>query len=404
MLQKLIIDRLIDACISVPNGLEILAQALKDYEGETEAVEELYLLLKMSIKVDEIRVEGLPENLMAFRAKCCKPEPGDEIVAYITRGRGATIHRKDCENLKRQMENDPQRAYTVTWPSGNQETPYGNVLEKEKADQVRSNQKSGIQESLQVTPSIIKKNEIVENYLKDISLDDLRKEKIRLEQEERKMLARLQEVEKQKKVLFDDGVKKSNSKEAVMVARRIQEKDAELNSLDNILKDISKESRILNGLILIKETSLVSNLASLNNLPKSEGLEYLIGDDVSEDEIADLIRSIGKSASKNRNNKAIDVQDQAIERLAQLIQARTSQIPQNPKAKELLTLDSIMALATTISAEYNQTLSPGMIGEAVRLAALDIEADSQDKNAMVERLKILNALFLKIDEKNVPLL
>ena len=46
-------------------------------------------------------------------ARCCKPAPGDDIVGYITRGRGATIHRADCPNMLRMT--DRERIVKVSW-------------------------------------------------------------------------------------------------------------------------------------------------------------------------------------------------------------------------------------------------------------------------------------------------
>ena len=46
-------------------------------------------------------------------AMCCKPAPGDPIVGYITRGRGATIHRQDCPNVLRIK--DRERLVQVSW-------------------------------------------------------------------------------------------------------------------------------------------------------------------------------------------------------------------------------------------------------------------------------------------------
>jgi GTP pyrophosphokinase len=61
---------------------------------------------------DTISVVGL-KGLLTTMARCCNPVPGDEIVGYITRGRGATIHRQDCPNILRLDERE--RLVRVTW-------------------------------------------------------------------------------------------------------------------------------------------------------------------------------------------------------------------------------------------------------------------------------------------------
>jgi GTP pyrophosphokinase len=61
---------------------------------------------------DTVTVLGL-KGILTTMAKCCKPAPGDEIVGYITRGRGATIHRQDCPNVLRLHEHE--RIVKVSW-------------------------------------------------------------------------------------------------------------------------------------------------------------------------------------------------------------------------------------------------------------------------------------------------
>ncbi|HBI55261.1 MAG TPA: hypothetical protein DDY38_00290, partial [Firmicutes bacterium] len=46
-----------------------------------------------------ITVKGV-DNLLVHFSRCCKPLPGDEIVGYVTRGRGISIHREDCSNIR----------------------------------------------------------------------------------------------------------------------------------------------------------------------------------------------------------------------------------------------------------------------------------------------------------------
>lgn len=70
--------------------------------------------------INAVRVVGLKGILSNF-ARCCNPVPGDEIVGYITRGRGATIHRKDCPNILRTK--DRERIVKVTWGDPQQTFP-----------------------------------------------------------------------------------------------------------------------------------------------------------------------------------------------------------------------------------------------------------------------------------------
>jgi guanosine-3',5'-bis(diphosphate) 3'-pyrophosphohydrolase len=68
-----------------------------------------------------IRVDGV-EDVMLRLAKCCRPVPGDEIVGYISLGRGITIHREDCPNSLL-LRKDPERFTNVSW-EGDQTTAF----------------------------------------------------------------------------------------------------------------------------------------------------------------------------------------------------------------------------------------------------------------------------------------
>jgi GTP pyrophosphokinase len=69
---------------------------------------------------DDVSILGL-SGLLTHIARCCNPAPGDPIIGYITRGRGATIHRQDCPNVLRIR--DRERLVQVSWGKPRQTYP-----------------------------------------------------------------------------------------------------------------------------------------------------------------------------------------------------------------------------------------------------------------------------------------
>ena len=63
-----------------------------------------------------IKVRGIHDVAVRF-SKCCTPVPGDEIVGFVTRGRGISIHRTDCENVLCMSEAERQRLIEAEWVS-----------------------------------------------------------------------------------------------------------------------------------------------------------------------------------------------------------------------------------------------------------------------------------------------
>ena len=62
----------------------------------------------------DVSIQGVG-NLMTEMAGCCKPVSGDDVIGYITNGRGVTIHRQDCKNVLHLMHKHPERILDVSW-------------------------------------------------------------------------------------------------------------------------------------------------------------------------------------------------------------------------------------------------------------------------------------------------
>ena len=81
-----------------------------------------------------IKVEGV-DDVVVRLAKCCRPVPGDEIVGYVSLGRGITIHRDDCKNVGALMK-APERFTDVSW-AGDNATSYRVELQVDAWDRTR---------------------------------------------------------------------------------------------------------------------------------------------------------------------------------------------------------------------------------------------------------------------------
>ncbi|WP_339222563.1 bifunctional (p)ppGpp synthetase/guanosine-3',5'-bis(diphosphate) 3'-pyrophosphohydrolase [Paenibacillus sp. FSL W7-1332] len=81
----------------------------------TSEMKEIKPAEKRSRPTNGVRVKGI-DNLLVRFARCCNPVPGDDIVGYVTRGRGVSVHRSDCANLPSMGEGeDAARVIEVEW-------------------------------------------------------------------------------------------------------------------------------------------------------------------------------------------------------------------------------------------------------------------------------------------------
>ena len=103
------------------SSVKVIARMLQEYrkEHEEENIEEKIQQLakqkqnKPKVSNSGVIVKGI-DNCLVKLSKCCNPLPGDEIIGYITKGRGVSVHRKDCVNVKDLLKEE-NRIIDVSW-------------------------------------------------------------------------------------------------------------------------------------------------------------------------------------------------------------------------------------------------------------------------------------------------
>jgi hypothetical protein len=111
--------------------------------------------------------------------------------------------------------------------------------------------------------------------ISDIGIDELRKEKIRLEQEEARYMRKVDDLEKQKKELLIRGVAEGSDRQKRALALKIKEIDVEARNKDRNLQFFSKQQRIINGFLQIKENEKILQQAGVLSLVNQLDLQSL---------------------------------------------------------------------------------------------------------------------------------
>ncbi|PJF28629.1 MAG: (p)ppGpp synthetase, partial [Phototrophicales bacterium] len=109
-----------------------IAHKVLDDERDRQQQNDIASVVKQSRAITEgssdIRLNGSDVSGLLYNiASCCKPVPGDDIIGYITRGRGIAIHRRNCANIL--TTNDRERLIDVSWGDVQQESRYAVPIE-----------------------------------------------------------------------------------------------------------------------------------------------------------------------------------------------------------------------------------------------------------------------------------
>ncbi len=129
IMERMSFNNLDDMYASIGFGTTPLTQIMpklkdlhRDYYKTDEEIEEAPEVELRQVPASSehgIILKGV-DNIQIKIAKCCNPVPGDEIIGYITRGRGVSVHRKDCSNIIN--VDDPNRLIEVSWDAEDDST------------------------------------------------------------------------------------------------------------------------------------------------------------------------------------------------------------------------------------------------------------------------------------------
>ena len=136
--------------------------------------------------------------------------------------------------------------------------------------------------------------------LNDLSMDELRREKTRLEQQEKKRIEEVEELERKKQELFQKGVEVGSERQRRILARKIKELDVEAKNIDKRLKFISRQLRVVNGFIQLKKNQALMEQMGLSDVISRMDIQELekyvekasVEGEFNFDKLNEVLRSI----------------------------------------------------------------------------------------------------------------
>ncbi len=152
--------------------------------------------------------------------------------------------------------------------------------------------------------------------LDDLDLDELTREKIRLKREESKIAERIDEAEREKAALFQQALATDSKRRRTVIARRIKEIDAAARHNEALSRQISKQIRVFDGLIRIKENKRFRERFNALDILKKMNLdelahtleEYAIDGELDDNKIDALLHTLEEGDSLTAAKEDPDVE------------------------------------------------------------------------------------------------
>ncbi|GBD33783.1 GTP pyrophosphokinase [bacterium HR34] len=145
ILEKTKLSSASDLLLKIGKG-EILASQVAKYLLEKDEKPRLKIFEKIipkresteTQKVKSPIVFGGQTNIAFYLSKCCNPQKGDEIVAFITRDRGASVHKKDCKIIKDLIRKWPERIMEADWSEFKPSVVYFEIQTKDNQETIKN--------------------------------------------------------------------------------------------------------------------------------------------------------------------------------------------------------------------------------------------------------------------------